>query len=1025
MKNLFRTLVACLLLAWVGGIAASCTTDTTLGDEVDPQSSSKFKLIGEPEVINAVSINIPVEGVNLETIYTYVREYAVGEDGEEYFVQGYDTNGNPILTQNKVSTPTPSTVKRKGVQLDGGELVEIVKLSSKNGLKTNRNYYAYIVAELANNKFYGNGGKGKVLSVKFATPEKYSDQDVEVLDQSYEGINVAVNIPQSVLEKGHRAKWGITNIPTLAYYGNTPMAQSLHHCDYVYPAFLINGADTLLEINHYNAYRRNAKGEVPYYVIDTEKKKCIEVSPDSDEALSDDVGPITYYYEFMPGEPLVLMLAEVGYADCDAQHDIKECEQSGKKHPTTDWGWGPGWYWFPYDMVAYENAARGDNFLPDMGMGGGSASTVDPEQFWHEGAWHRKIELRLPGPKKFHGSVKITKDNISPKDGTITFTPDKETYMYLVAIIEDTNEYGQGYRDITRDYLDGDESLWQWFTTSEIAPYLCGVMPLYASEGPQSIKLSEFFESVVAGRKYHVMVNAMGKKLVDGDYVVDPTSQNFTHTWFYSKEYTKDAPRLEVTAAEPYSPWQVKYIVKNPDWRTNPVEKVSYTANYSRDFDMYMKANEYDYTDMAMMNAYYNLLSDTDIDAVNSDEGAVVKFDVLEDSEFTAVFIGWNSEGRASNPDDAQCPGYAKAKSLELQPGEQLDISKLEALKGDWTAHATVNVYSAETGEYTQQERTWKVTIGDLTCPETLTEDIYDLFAAGQVSREAADAYFAEFKAQQTKFNESVRQQNRVLCQGWTVDDEREMSTASPWDLFTMKDYNASEVKFLYHDFGPKWFLEINKDGQIFIPVNYYRVSPLTVWFNGMDHYLCYANYEQKAAILVGQEHPESVEEVGIKVNVNEDGSLELIPMVAQFYSVDETTGEPVKDANGNVIFNDVWCYPNVLTESAQSSTGIAFYNSHVVSSVTLTKGWNGSATELPSVTPAKMSVQGLATRNRGVVPANVDYTAPASPYAPTAFMPKEANVMPKVRNGKMVTPEQTRKGMSKLMQKYNLVLNK
>ena len=127
--------------------------------------------------------------------------------------------------------------------------------------------------------------------------------------------------------------------------------------------------------------------------------------------------------------------------------------------------------------------------------------------------------------------------------------------------------------------------------------------------------------------------------------------------------------------------------------------------------------------------------------------------------------------------------------------------------------------------------------------------------------------------------------------------------------------------------------------------------------------------------------------------------------ITVNFYEVDEN-GNPKVDAQGNVILSPVQFYPNVVYES---TSGLAFYNSHVVSEVTLTRGWTA---------PSKASVKGNGHSGKKVVPSNVQYTAPKRPYSISTLVPQQPKAEVTVSKNKQVTPEQTRTGMEKLMKK-------
>ena len=1021
MKHLFKTLVIGGLFALIAGMTTSCTPDVYTGPPV-------LEITGPAEVKHAVSVYIPVRALALDKVAVLLKEYAETEDGK-FFVAEYDDNNQPVLGDPITKAPRPQLIFRNGKTFDcGSKGLKSLHLTGNEGLRKNKKFVAFIAATISESDV--NFFDGTILSIEFQTPDTYGDDDVAVISESFEGMEVEVRVPQHVKDENRRIRWGVTNLPMIGYNGNKPIAEMLHLCDAVYPASIVKN-DTTLHIDHYHAYRRNEKGEIGYYKIgvdaETGKSTCVEVAPDSPEVESGEASAIQYYYNFTPGEPLVLLLAEVDYADCrwgdneekNPNHTIAGCD---KKHATTDFGWGAGWYWYPYDMAAYKKAAgKDDSILPDMGVGG-STSNIDTDQFWHEGAWYRKIELRLPGPKVFEdGSVKVEVSNKRPDGATITLTPTGKTFCYFFSIFEDKSDYGEGYNDIVKNYFKGDESLWQWFTTSEMGSSFT-IMGYLAAEGVQEILLEKYFNTLKAGSKYHIVVNAMdGSADDDGNVTPDYTAQKYQHITFSLPAYSLPAPRLSltpVTDADKVSPYKVSYIVKNLDYANNPVRTVTFVANYTRDFEAYMKANNYTYTDMAMMNAgagYYDLTAD-DLAQVNSAEGCLMEFDVYEDSEFTVAVIGWNNEGRVSNPDSDG--SFATARSTKIADATPLNMDQLNSLKGDWTATAYTRTYHAADGTTSEAQKSWKVTIGDLTSPSVLTEEHYKIFEDNGVTKAATDEYFKSFKEQEAAYNKAVLGQNRVLCQGWAIDDTREMSLATPWDLFIMKDYSASVVKYLYHDFGPKWFLQTNEKGEIFVPVNYNRVQPMTCWYTGSSHYLCGANYEEQLVMLYDRDNRESVESRSLPVIVEDENTLVISSFQIDYYKGDEN-GELIFDDNGNPIFDkSVIFYPNVLYDYYGSP---AFYNTYVISNVVLTRGWNGDTTTTEPTTPESGATTYSLSR-RGVKIANgVEYKTPIRPLPHTVFVPVEKKAEVKVSTAKQPSKEEIRKNMSEYLKKFNL----
>lgn len=967
MKNLFKSLVALAIVFFLGNVATSCVSDPNSGD-----GTPVLQITGEAVVNNAISVDVPVRAANLSKLAYLVEEYVVLEDGTEMTIKGYDANKKPILNREVSTNPNIAVIFRSdkngtGMVYENITSLDKIHISGNQGLDKAKKFVVYIAAITPNKEYYNNG---EILSVKFETPDKYSDNDVEVIRETYEGIEVFVQVPQNVKKENRRIRWGIGNIAALAYNYNPPIAESLFMCDFVYPATVVS-RDTTLVINHYNAYRRNAKGEIGYYTIGL--KNVTEVSPDSEEAKQGVADVIQYYDMFQPGEPLVLRLGEAYY--CSPETGL---EPNGP----FSFGYDVGWYWFPYDYTAYYTAAEKD-------------PGVDPELFWNEGAWFREVQLTLPGPKLFDGTVGVNVSELSSNSGKITFTPDNRTFMYLIGLYEERDAYQSGFKDITDMFLRGNEAHWQWFTTSQTAGELGIVNYFYGAEGVQELRLENYFQALTAGGKYHLVVNAVGAITADdGSLQPDMTAQNFQHFEFQLKDYTLPEPRLIVTAVDPNedpeaSPWKVKFNVKNPDWKSNPVKRVSFVANYTREFDAYMKATGYTYTDMVMMNAGIAdfQLNDADVELVNSNAGAIIEFDVLENSSFTAAFRAWNAEGNASNPDSELTPGYAVAHSLVEAPATPLDMTKLNELKGDWTATATVNMYNGETGVHTATQRSWKVTIGDLNASESLTQAQYAMLESHGVSREVADAYLADYNNQAAKYNERLVSQNRVLCLGWAIDDDRTLSTTSPWSLFLMEDYNASIVDYLFQDFGPKWFLQVDANGNIFVPVHSNRIPSLTSWFNGMDHYLCGGNYETGYAFNLhpNPEFRNDVQAAGLPVTLNEDGSIVINGYTVQF-----------EDEKGNVTPMDF--YPNVLFDYYGQ---LQFYNNYISSSVVLTKGWNGTESSTKMSTTFNKVVKATKLAN------GTTYTAPKKSYGHTTFVPQTKKNEVKVITAKYPTREE------------------
>ncbi len=975
MKKLYTKFLAiCCLVATVCSLTVACVTDEGIDEPLGPPS---MVVTGEGIVVNnAVSVDVPVDIKNLDKLGFLVEQFVELEDGEIRILEGYDAEHKPKLGRDITVLPSASQIlnahrKYKGKVIENVRELTTLHISGNEGLDKDANFIVSIVG-VRDNKYYTSdealypSTKGEIFQVKFKTPERYSDDDITVLreDPNGEGLDIYVYFPESVRERGNAIRWGVTDIATAIFNGNMPSAQSLYLSERTYPDYLIK-KDTMLVINHHNSWRRIKEGphagEIGWYDNNTFEEYTEEEAKNLDETKSAE--PIQYFYEFTPGTPMLLYFGEVA-----------QCTKENGLEPNMGWSYGAndeqGWYWFPYNIEEYYNDSDKN-------------PSLDPEDYWFSvergdpyDAWHRRVTLTLAAPGVFDGNVNVAVSNLRSNGATITFSPDDRTYMYVVGILADRDSYGGGFSDITNTFLQGREELWQWFTSSEIGYTIAGLDYYYATEGPIEIKLEQYLRSLTAGGKYHVLVNAVGSKIGDeGKVVPDFTTQNFQHIEFNLKDYKLPEPELVLTPVEAFSPWKVGYMVHNPNYSSNPVDKVLFVANYTREWDGYMEYYGLTYYDMAMMNAGYSsyYLSDTDVKLVNSKAGAYIEFDVLENSAFKVAVMGWNKEGRGSNPDKKDSAGnyisVAEATSLEVTAVEKLPtLSKIEALEGEWTASATIS-YTNGDGVEVQQKHSWPVHIGDLKTNETLSAADYELFEKNGITKENADILLAEYNEMAAKYNEiKVEGQNRVLCQGWSLDSSNDLKLASPWDLFLMENYNAPTVDYLFHDFGPKWFLQVDANGNVFVPVHSSRVQPLTRWTNGMDHYLLGYSPELQYAMNkhVLPEYADNVQAAGLPVEVSEDGNK----MTIKSYDV------TVTDEQGNNPQSYTF-YPNV----AYDYFGTIYpYTVVVVSDVELTRG---TAAEEESATPEiqKMSSRGTPAKVSG------EYTTPIRPYGRAIFL--------------------------------------
>lgn len=1004
MKQLFKTLVICGLFAWICGLTTSCTPDAEMGPP-------KFEITGELKVemgdgINtpAISATLPVISENIPKIYYILRER---EEGAE-----------------KPQKPRKLEIQYQG-NVISGKLDALTLTSGEDGLLRGKTYDFYFIVAISDMKFL-NEDVDPVFAYEFETPDSYTNNDnpsaapmdMMVLGTSYEGAKLDFMFPQAVKERGHKVKWGVTNI---AHYNMYKLTRGqidvdfTHRNENMYPNALISG-DTVIDICHANAVRMSTKypGKVGYYyaTYDENKKPIVKEVPEDDPMVTVEgsASAIQYYYLPAPGEPMIVMFTECGYSTCDlgnnedkdgenANHNTATCEQV---HPTINYNWGPGWYWYPYDYMGYIEA-KGIN--DPEGLRPGEEKDVNEDDYWLKDEngneyYHKKYEIRAKQPTEFSGTVKVEEVDLTPDSAIIRFTPDKSVYAYCVGVFPaNLGLVGEDYASITREFFNYDASLWQWFSTSEFGMYY-GFVPYYnlnADGKPDVIEVQLADDYILqAGQVYWVILTAVGGvKDKDGKMYPDLSSQNFVRTPIRIPAYTKDAPELVVTAYDIKDPHKVKFNIKNPNYTTNKVESVAYAANYTREFKAYLQQKGATYAALLAANRSYAGLTAAELKEVNSADGYDMEIPYIRDGQsFTLAVMGWNDESRPSDPDAVDSKAVATAETSRLPAAPRLDgMDKLESLAGEWTATATMRTYDWEKAEeaadakegeeivfYTEEVKKWKVTIGDLTSKETLSEE--DRAKLTELKVEDIDAIWTEFKEQEQIFNNINRGHNRVLCQGWDLDsNEKNMSlaTTTPWDLMFSSDYSASQTSYLFNDFGPKWFLQVNEKGEVFVPVNYEQVPPFTRWYTATNHYLVSGNFEHGYSSYIGKDRL-SVEEVSIPVVISEDGNTITLKSTDIEYKVEkeDKTVETIKCKG----------YPNIMFDY---STQPAFYNPYIVSEVVLTKGWTEPTPEV-STPDASTSTFSLSRYSNGFkhIVNGADYKTPAKVHTLTPISHKE-----------------------------------
>ncbi len=835
---------------------------------------------------------------------------------------------------------------------DGDVVIEVDGLSRL----TDYSFYAAAkyIDEYQQEKFYED-----VVVAEFTTLD-YTD-DVTVTNIKIDGADIHIKVPENVKAGDAVLKWGIQNL--VLYNSNkwnewfgqaTADARMLCLNDQVYPNAILKD-DTTLNIDEEHRYAKDENGE---YVLD------------------EYTGEPVYYWDFIaPGEPLVLLVSEFGWGE-------------------SDWGWGEGWYQMPFDEMGWSEL-----FVTAKWEG---TELPNEDDYWTDGAYHKKIQFSTLPPAEFEGKVHIETADESPKGATINITHDEGVYCYCLAIMDHAT-----YLQTIDAYLGGDESLLQWYTTSYYG-MMSGFQTIFTSEvdeyygGAMQANLSDFVWEIAPASTYHVIATAMGGEDTEDGPVPDQMSQSFTHHVFELPDYSLDAPKMVVTGLPAKSAFRCGFNIKCENWQSAPATEVAYAMNYVREFDPELSYGS-TYADLVSGNRYYAAFSEEEIAQINSDGGYNVYFDVRENSTSRLAVMGWNEEGRPSVFEEENPSAVAEASSSRVPDAERIESSLFEDLKGDWTATATVfkKDYGDPDGdgvngfyERTEQMQT-KVSIGDMTCPETLPQEVYDIYASFDISKEMTDAYFAEFKTGLQEYTDAVRGQNRILCTGWGFDlnvvdgYQSQLRLATPWDLFTSEEYNAAYMDPLFFEFGPKWYLQVAEDGSLFVPVNVNRIAPVAQWAASTAYHLVGANAVENIANFTPSE--ENMDDVSKWPNLPVELSDDKQTITIKSYTLD-----------------GVEYYPNIAYESWGSMN---LFDTKIVSEIVLTKGWAGDDTNTEARQAKAVEGVKLAPANNG---AEVNVVAPKA-RTPFAGVKK---VAPKKLEGQPLNFKQINERMQKFAAK-------
>ncbi len=643
------------------------------------------------------------------------------------------------------------------------------------GKMPNTTFYVYVAGQTVDNQYHK-----EVLSAEFTTTNL--EELITLMEQNYDGYKVYVNVPDEVKERGNVIRYNTADIAFYAYV-RSGMGDAEILMSNGGQLFGDDEDSYMIDYNAYNTYLCDENG-VP---------------------IEDEYGQMTMLHNpIVPGEPCVLVMGEFG----QGHH-----EEFGQE----------GYYGPMFDFDAYYNS--GDEPVVPLAY----EDTVYPDDPYWTG-FHTRYYVSAKSPEKLDASLNVTVEDISAVNATIRINPDPEVEMYSFMLVDD---FVLADRMST---IGGDESLLQWFVTSYF-----GFMS-YSSQqgsGPMEYHLRDLYSSVGSESKWNLLIVGMGDDM--------GSTQCFEKYTFRLKPKSERPPIVKVTPVsapegEEESPYYVWFNIK---CTSQNATYGKYAAEYAAEWGkMYNRG--YGNADII---AQGNSFDNSDIAQINTEAGLNVAIATLDGMTTRMGVVLYNSEDTPNDPDEKGSEAVADNTASFVADKPRVESELFTALEGEWTLTATAmnREYSYENtvlGEwiwYTLDEPVkTKVTISNgVEYPEVLPEEVYAAYAGLKtpLSREEVDQLYAGFCQEADAYNARLRGQNRLLCVGIN-SAAAEATPMSAFEGFYVSGYNGYDNASIFYNFGPKWYLEIDQDGNLTAPFDAARFVPASNWIADTPVYM-------------------------------------------------------------------------------------------------------------------------------------------------------------------------------------------
>ena len=747
------------------------------------------------------------------------------------------------------------------------------------GLQPESSYVVSFAAETVKEKIYN-----EVLSVELTTTD-FSDE-YTLFDIDYRSAKIHVKVPEAVRERGNVLKWGF--------------------CDF---AFYNSGVSDAQKINMHDDDYHNYFTEDRLFTLDNSPENQ---SPSMPGGGYDEDYP--YYEAIYPNQDCYFMVGEFAYVSEDEMgHWIVDEEGDEIYVDFTNGYHEPGYYNPLFNERAWQEAYGGST--PTKPRSNWRATPLaekvlpDQSQFWT--GYYLLVNFKTKAPEKMEGEVQVDLSGLTPNGGEIRLSPNgKQIRSYIAYVL--TPEAWENIQNTVKDPSNMADV--QAYMTS----YKCqSSNPVYWYTGEASIPVNECINFPDSETDYTIAIIGMGDD--------EGTKQFFQVSTFRLPVSTLDKPESSVEWVEELTTERSLFFrVKCP---TKNAAGTAYAFNYSREWNTLLEAG---YAIEDIVASSYAYFQAEEMEFINSEEGYLVEFRGLEPGlSFTCGVLCLNADGFYDKG------VLAEGRTLPRATPQRLESPYFESLKGEWTLTATIayEVYDNKTLTWSPATtvRKSRVEIGDITLPG-LSEEDYNTASRnyyGPISREEMDAIYSEVREALPAYHESVRAQNYILCQGYDLYpwlyDRGFSSTGynSPHALLTNRYYSYYDATTLFFEYGPKWYFEVDAEGNLSVPFSFYHLDP-NYAFEG--YYLCGLSSQKSGA----ENGNYNLLPAGV-----ENGNWAVGHFPVTFKDEDTIVIEPY-EYNGEKYYAHLVNIVVNANGQLQPSTG-----ARIISEITLTRGWD------------------------------------------------------------------------------------